>query len=863
MSSIFPAMRFASAISIFIALMLFAPLGAEAQAADQTRDEARDGRAEEGAEEGFAPPQLLESPPAVYPAGREDEDLHPTIVLLITIDADGELSEIEVEHGFDDDFDQAAIDAVRRWKFAPARHGDQAIASRVHIAVHFELPHFDLHGPRGAIRSKEGGEESEPAQVPSLILEQPAFSASGERERERLRAEDRGAADLTIEGEALRRTPAQDSGSLLMRAPGLFVSRAEGEAVADSLMLRGFDADHGQDIELTLQGLPINQPSHIHGQGYADLNFIIPEVVHRLRVIEGVYDPRQGDFAVAGSANFELGVERRGIHFETRAGSFRSFRQLAIVAPKGADAGSFAAADFRRTRGFGQNREGQSARVMGQWVLSSGSKETRLLGSFHAGRADLAGVLRLEDIERGERGYYDVYPLATTRAQSATTMRAELAIFHDVRLEKGANASVSAALRYQRFGIFQNYTGFTQRSFEDPSWVGRGDLIDQSQDHLGLVFQARYRAQRFSLGDWLSGHAEIGMQGRADRIDQKQSLIEAPQMRVWDHRRDATISALNVGIYADLDLRFGERFSLRGGVRADLLGYDVEDRLAHRIPYGRPERHLEGARTTALGAAIGPRIAAEIKAHERLRFIAAYGEGFRSPDAMLLGEGERAPFTKVRSADLGARVQPHDVIGVMASGFITQLSDDVYFDATEGRLERLAPTRRSGLSLFVDLSPLEWLKASIAGTYVRAILLESRPASVDDPDPVFEKGEAIPYVPPLVVRAEIAASHRLFRIKGFDVEGRAAVGYQALGARPLPFGERGDPVHLLDATLGFEVGVLRVGVEGMNLLGREWAAEELVYASNFNPSMTPSRLPARHIHAGMPRTLLFTLGLSL
>lgn len=817
--------------------------------------------------EEFAPPQLLESPPAVYPKGREDEDLHPTIVLLVTINAEGELTDIEVEHGFDEDFDQAAIDAVRRWKFAPARYGEQPIASRVHVAVHFELPHFDLHGPRGAVRhpvdARLADDSENESPVPSMVLEQPAFSASGEAERARLRAEDRGAIDLTLEGDALRRTPVQDGGSLLMRAPGLFVSRAEGDAVADSLMLRGFDADHGQDIELTLQGLPINQPSHIHGQGYADLNFIIPEVVHRLRVIEGVYDPRQGDFAVAGSADFELGVARRGIHFDSRAGSFRSFRQVAILAPKNADTGSFAAADFRRTRGFGLNRAGQSGRIMGQWVLSRGSKESRILGSFHAGRTDLAGVLRLDDIESGAVDYYDVYPTASTRAQSANTMRAELAFFHDVRFENEANASVSAALRYQRFGIFQNYTGFTQRSFEDPSWVGRGDLIDQSQDHLGLVFQARYRSERFTGGDWFGGHAEIGLHGRFDRIDQKQDLVEAPQMRVWDHRRDASINALSLGIYADLDLRFGERFTLRGGIRADVLSYDVHDRLAHRIPYGRPERYLEGARTTSLGAAIGPRIAAEIKAHERLRFIAAYGEGFRSPDALTLGEGERAPFTKVRSADVGARVTPHDAVQIMASGFITQLSDDVYFDATEGRLERLAPTRRSGLSLFVDLSPLEWLKASIAGTYVRAILLESRPASVDDPDPVFEKGEAIPYVPPLVLRAEIAASHRLFKIKGFDVEGRAALGYQALGARPLPFGQKGDPVHLLDANLGVEVGIVRIGLEGMNLLGRKWAAEELVYASNFNPFMTPSRLPTRHIHAGMPRTLLFTLGLSL
>lgn len=807
--------------------------------------------------EALTPPRLLESPPPVYPAHREAEGEHPTIVLVITLDGKGEVTEVEVEHGFDEDFDRAAVEAVQRWKFEPAKRGDRPVASRIHVAVHFELPHFDLHGPRGM---DEMPDMPDPVEV---HLDPTLYTARTTREAERLRSEERGPSDVVLEEPTLRRAPAPDAGSLLLRAPGVFVARTEGDAVAQGISLRGFDADHGQDVELTLQGLPINQPSHVHGQGYADLNFIIPEAVRRVRVIEGVYDPRQGDFAVAGSADFELGVSHRGIRFQSSAGSFRTFRQLAIVAPEGEATGTFAAADFQRTSGFGQNRAGQSGRVLGQWEITSGPRTSRVLASFHAGRAELAGVVRLDDVDAGRVGFYDVYPYATTQAQSAETMRGQVAFFHDVRLEGGANASVAVSLLYQRFGIYQNFTGFVERSIENPDWTGRGDLIDQRQEALGLFFQGRYRSPKLEPFAWLTGFAEIGVMGRVDRLDQDQTLVEAPSMRIWDRRIDASITGVDVGVYADLDLQLGERVKVKGGVRADLLSYDVTNRLGHRLPYGRPPDYLEGSHTTALGVAAGPRIAAEIRAHDRLRFLAAYGEGFRSPDATTLGEGERAPYTKVRSADVGARLDFGERARILASGFLTQLSDDVYFDATEGRIERLAPSRRSGASLFAELAPLDWLRGSISATYVRAVLLEAQAATVEDPDPAFRRGEAIPFVPPWILRAELAAEHALGTFRGHTLLGSLGAAYQGVGRRPLPFGEKADGIHLLDAVARLRVGAIHAAFECTNLLGRRWAAEELVYASSFDPTGVPSRVPARHIKAGAPRALMFTLGVDL
>jgi iron complex outermembrane receptor protein len=97
------------------------------------------------------------------------------------------------------------------------------------------------------------------------------------------------------------------------------------------------------------------------------MNFIIPEVVRSLRVVEGVYDPRQGDFAVAGSVDFELGVHDRGYQLRSTYGSFNTFRQLLIVAPEDEADDTFGAVQFRSSDGFGENRGSLSGGAIAQY----------------------------------------------------------------------------------------------------------------------------------------------------------------------------------------------------------------------------------------------------------------------------------------------------------------------------------------------------------------------------------------------------------------------------------------------------------------------------------------------------------------
>src|SRR5581483_6029294 len=114
-----------------------------------------------------------------------------------------------------------------------------------------------------------------------------------------------------------------------------------------------FDAREGQDIEFSVDGVPVNESGNLHGNGYSDTHFIIPEVIDSIRVVEGPYDPRQGNYAVAGSVDYHLGLGVRGETAAFSVGNFGTYRLLLTWGPKNTGNGTFVAADLYQTNGFG------------------------------------------------------------------------------------------------------------------------------------------------------------------------------------------------------------------------------------------------------------------------------------------------------------------------------------------------------------------------------------------------------------------------------------------------------------------------------------------------------------------------------
>jgi hypothetical protein len=680
------------------------------------------------------------------------------------------------------------------------------------------------------------------------------------------RADTRGASAFHVGRDVLDAAPKQEGADVLKRAPGLYIGRGEGAALAHSYMLRGFDAEHGQDIEFRVGGLPINLPSHIHGQGYADLGFVIGETVDSLHVTEGVYDPRQGDFAVAGSIDLELGSERRGWLVKSSYGSFNTFRQLAMWAPEDEPRETFGAAQYTRTDGFGDNRKGAAASGMFQARLGdSASWAYRAVGFVYGARANMAGVLRRDDVEAERVDFHSVYPFPTARNQSALALRTMLGLFADHHAENGASGQLGAFIGYDNFRVQNNFTGFVEESQTLANVAGRGDLIEQQNRTLTIGITSRYRTRKYRPASWTRGTLELGLDGRVDVVDQAQNLIDATvRNQTWDRRIDAGIRGGDIGLWADLDWSF-PYVRARAGVRGDALVYDVDDRLGNFAPTIRPDdAYIIGFRRSAFGVAVGPRTSVEVLPLEWLSLRAAYGEGYRSPQARTLDDGEDAPFTKVRSGDLGAKLSWDERLEIAIAGFYTHLSDDVAFEAREGRLERIGASSRFGGVLSMVTRPFRWLIGAASLTVVDAVLLEPPPASAEDPQPAFVEGQRLPFVPPVVVRVDLGARHTFMRsLGGNDLRGRLGAGLSFLSPRPLPFGDFADPLALLDAGAGLGWGPLELGVDFFNILDVDYGALEFNFPSNWDPDAPPRRVPARHFAAGPPLSWLVSLEVAL
>src|SRR5579862_1878028 len=130
-----------------------------------------------------------------------------------------------------------------------------------------------------------------------------------------------GAADLRLR-------PLAREGELLESVPGMIVTQHSGDGKANQYFVRGFNLDHGTDFQTVLEGMPVNMPSHAHGQGYTDLNFLIPELVEHIDYRLGVYHPEVGDFGSAGGAEFHL-VQRLDRPFVTTGAGANGLARVA------------------------------------------------------------------------------------------------------------------------------------------------------------------------------------------------------------------------------------------------------------------------------------------------------------------------------------------------------------------------------------------------------------------------------------------------------------------------------------------------------------------------------------------------------
>ncbi|WP_437934861.1 TonB-dependent receptor [Sorangium sp. So ce341] len=642
-------------------------------------------------------------------------------------------------------------------------------------------------------------------------------------------------ASEAVRGRAeVRAAPHRTASDVLQLVPGVFAAQHGGEGKAHQIFFRGFDAVHGQDLEIWVAGAPVNEVSNVHGQGYADLHFVMPEVIRELRAQPGSYDPRQGDFAVAGSARLELGYDEPGITATASAGSFGARRLFLAYHPEGAEETTFAAFEAYATDGFGPARAASRTSAVAQGVYEPvAGVRARVMASAFAARFASAGVLRLDDLEAGKVDRFASYD----PDQGGDSSRAQLVV--DLR-GTGADAARGEGLSLAPFVVLRslrlrsNYTGY----LEDPT---SGDATQQLNEAITAGATASYRLRFPLLSD--RDVLEAGVVARTDWIEQSQRRLAAVDGRPTATLVDAKVRATDLAGYLDASIRPMRRVTVRGGVRADGLAYQVVDHAG------------EGAQArSAQGIHVGGKGTVDVALLPGLRALASVGQGFRSPQARSLGDGERTPFTRALSAEAGLRYAD-ELVRASVALFHTRLTDDLVFDEATGRNEPVPATARTGVAFDAVARPAPWLVSSVGLTYTRAAFTA--------PGGRYAAGDLLPFVPQVVARADIAATPRLGALFGRRLEARAGAGVTLLHRRPLPYGELGRDALLTDVTAHVRYHRVELGLDVYNLLDASWFDGEFVYPSSFTRGAAPDLLPARHVTVGAPRSFLVSLSLYL
>jgi hypothetical protein len=618
--------------------------------------------------------------------------------------------------------------------------------------------------------------------------------------------------------------PLMRPGEVLESVPGLVISQHSGEGKANQYYLRGFNLDHGTDFSTMVAGMPVNLPTHGHGHGYSDLNFVIPELVSGIQFSKGPYFADQGDFATAGAANINY-VNTLGHPLVRVTGGGQAFgRILAAAAPEVMNGHLLAAVELQRNDG--------------PWTSPDQFKKLNAVVRYSRGDA-LNGVSATAMAYRGTWNSSDQVP---ERAVSGGSIPR----FGTIDESSGGDASrFSGSIEWQRtrgtastkltaFGIghqldlFSNFTYF----LDDPE---NGDQFHQTDRRVIAGGKLTHRR----IQRW-GGHLvqnSIGAQIRHDRIFDVGLFHTRERERLGTVREDA-VTQSSVSAYYQNEAELHPRLRTLAGVRLDgyRFGVDAGD------PRNAGTKYAAVASPKG-GVVLGPWKGTEL-------YVNA-GAGFHSNDARGAtitvdpATGEPAqrvtPLVKARGAEIGVRSVLIPRLQTTFTAWTLGLDSELIFVGDAGTTEAGRPSHRHGIEWANYYSPLPWLTFDADVSISRARFTDDSP-----------EGARIPGAVETVVSAGATVTRR-------NVFG--AVRWRYFGPRPLVEDNsvRSSATSLVNFEAGYAITKqLRLAVDVFNLLDSKDSDIEYFYTSRL-PDEPLSGVADRHFHPTLKRTARVSL----
>ena len=649
------------------------------------------------------------------------------------------------------------------------------------------------------------------------------------------------ASEGVVQGRLIQDIPILRPGEVLETVPGLVVTQHSGDGKANQYFLRGYNLDHGTDLAISVNGVPSNMPSHAHGQGYADLNYLIPELVSDIRYRKGPYAAENGDFSAAGSADIHY---QRGLNQGFASATMGSYGYQRLLA---ADSTTFNASDLTLLGAV------EVQHSDGPWTSPEGLKKLNTLLRLSGGDQGEGWTLDaihytahwnstdqvpLSLIQSGALGRFS----ALDPTDGGNTGRDILSMeWHSLDDEGGS--SLSAYLQHYRLQLWSDFTFYEKQGKGAPNSTLPSDQFEQVENRTIQGLHFAHHWNQF-WGEFKSS-SEVGAQLRHDNINV--GLLQTQSRIPFNNVTSDLISETSAGAYFKNTLYWNTWARTVVGVRQDWVGMNMHSNIVTQNSGSASDQKLSPKFSLILGP------------WEKTELFLSEGHGFHSNDARgvidKINPSDLSPTTRVpalvaaEGKEIGMRTLAFSGLESSIVVWTLESNSELVYTADSGTTDPKGSSKRLGVEWNNHYSFMHWLliDADFAWTHARYAQMNANGGT----------GNYIPNAIPRVARIGVTAH---------PIQGWAgSLEFRYFSDYPLTQDGSLQAPSSVVTNLRLQNQIapnITLALDALNLFDRQYF--DIAYGQDYQASPTATIVnQGVTIHPGEPRTFRLTLKLSI
>ena len=475
--------------------------------------------------------------------------------------------------------------------------------------------------------------------------------------------------------------PINNSQEVLRLVPGLFIGQHAGGGKAEQIFLRGFDLDHGTDINISVDGMPVNMVSHAHGQGYADLHFVIPELIDKVNFNKGPYYAEKGNFTTAGFVEFKTKDFLENNFIKVEGGQFSTFRGITglNLLKKQKDRRNqslYFAGEASFTKGYfesPQNFSRFNGMLKYHGSLNDRNTLTATLTGFTS-RWNASGQIPDRAVESGLVGFYG----AIDNTEGGKTSRHNANVELQTRLRGGGTIRNQLYYSKYKFELYSNFTFYK----EDPV---NGDQIRQKESRNIVGYNGSYQNESY-IGN-IKTETKAGIQVRYDAVDNieltrtKNRVINTKEIMLGD------VNEMDAGAYWSQRFSVSSKLDITGALRADYFTNHYDDKLATQ-------------QLISNSTILCPKLNFNYRVNDKIQLYLYNGRGYHSNETRVaVQQNGKKVLPPAYGTDLGGVFKLGKKLVLQSALWYLWLDQEFVYVGDEGVVEAGGQTSRYGFDL--------------------------------------------------------------------------------------------------------------------------------------------------------------------